>query len=86
MEDDSVDEGAEEAPFRDANAPLDQSAADADGVVRAERVGPLRKIQPAVPIKDGKVKEWARAFPGMFDGEGRWDLQAMQPWKLIFVD
>ena len=34
MEYDSVDEGAEEAPFQNADAPLDEDAADADGVVR----------------------------------------------------
>lgn len=80
------DESDNEMAQPDPYAPLDEELVGTDGLVTDEVTRPLRDVTEPADTKDSIIKEWALAYPGLLPKGGRWDVEAMQPWMLMFVD
>ena len=69
----------------DTLAPLDEAHVNDEGQIIGETVQPLRSDIPNLSVETSSIKAWALAYPGLA-ARGRWDISAMQPGSLWFVD
>ena len=81
------DESDNEMAQPDPHAPLDEDLMDEDGLVTDDVIRPWRDVtELETDVKVSVIKEWALAYPGLLPQGGRWDVEAMHPWMLMFVD
>ena len=76
----------DEIASSDSDKPIVEEDAGEDGVMREAEVVPLLSSRPEVKTKDSVILPWARNFASLVEGGERWNVKAMQPGCLWFID